>query len=236
MLTFVVFLASLVLVRLGFWQISRYYERQRSNHQYLTQFTAQNMHIDKSGDLPKENLDYRHATVSGIPLPSHAIVRINQYHESELGYNLLVPFKLADESLIFVDLGWIPKNGNEDPKDWQKFIEPKPLVVTGILRQSRSVPKPSTPGYYVDFDSAQLQSLEGGKVVPFFLQALPGDGYEGKNNTPPIMSFTPVEITDGPHIGYAVQWFAFAVLLLGGYPFFLRSREKLLNIVEDQEV
>jgi surfeit locus 1 family protein len=34
-----------------------------------------------------------------------------------------------------------------------------------------------------------------------------------------------IEITEGPHMGYAIQWFGFAALLGFGYPFFLRRQE-----------
>ncbi len=34
------------------------------------------------------------------------------------------------------------------------------------------------------------------------------------------------DITEGPHMGYALQWFAFAAILGGGYPFFVRHQLK----------
>jgi surfeit locus 1 family protein len=34
------------------------------------------------------------------------------------------------------------------------------------------------------------------------------------------------EINEGPHLGYAGQWFTFAAILLAGYPFYLRKRDK----------
>ncbi len=45
---------------------------------------------------------------------------------------------------------------------------------------------------------------------------------EGEQIAPPYRAIPQIEITEGPHLGYAVQWFTFAAILLIGYPFFVR--------------
>jgi surfeit locus 1 family protein len=46
------------------------------------------------------------------------------------------------------------------------------------------------------------------------------------NDTEPPIPFQPtIELTEGPHFGYALQWFTFATILFFGYPFFLRKQE-----------
>ena len=46
------------------------------------------------------------------------------------------------------------------------------------------------------------------------------------NDTEPPIPFQPeIELTEGPHFGYALQWFTFATILFVGYPFFLRKQE-----------
>ena len=42
--------------------------------------------------------------------------------------------------------------------------------------------------------------------------------------TPPIPYQPEIEITEGPHLGYAGQWFTFAAILVLGYPFYLRRQ------------
>jgi cytochrome oxidase assembly protein ShyY1 len=49
---------------------------------------------------------------------------------------------------------------------------------------------------------------------------------EIENDSVPPIPFQPVvELTEGPHFGYALQWFAFATILFVGYPFFLKKQE-----------
>jgi surfeit locus 1 family protein len=35
-----------------------------------------------------------------------------------------------------------------------------------------------------------------------------------------------LELSEGPHMGYAMQWFTFAALLGIGYPFFIKRQER----------
>jgi cytochrome oxidase assembly protein ShyY1 len=44
------------------------------------------------------------------------------------------------------------------------------------------------------------------------------------DSTPPIPYQPTVELTEGPHFQYALQWFAFALILFLGYPFYLRKQ------------
>jgi surfeit locus 1 family protein len=40
----------------------------------------------------------------------------------------------------------------------------------------------------------------------------------------PYRSEPDIEITEGPHMGYAIQWFTFAVIIAAGYPILIRKR------------
>jgi len=48
---------------------------------------------------------------------------------------------------------------------------------------------------------------------------------DADDNIPPIPYQPVIELTEGPHLGYALQWFTFATILFVGYPFFLRKQE-----------
>jgi surfeit locus 1 family protein len=59
-------------------------------------------------------------------------------------------------------------------------------------------------------------------VLPVYIQP----DVDSSDTQPPIPFQPEVEITEGPHLGYALQWFTFATILFIGYPFFLRKQEK----------
>jgi surfeit locus 1 family protein len=41
---------------------------------------------------------------------------------------------------------------------------------------------------------------------------------------PPFRSLPELDLSEGPHLGYALQWFTFAALLTFGYPVYLRRQ------------
>ncbi|HNO84442.1 MAG TPA: SURF1 family cytochrome oxidase biogenesis protein, partial [Anaerolineales bacterium] len=48
---------------------------------------------------------------------------------------------------------------------------------------------------------------------------------EPVDEVPPIPYQPIIELTEGSHFGYALQWFTFATILFVGYPFYLRKQE-----------
>jgi surfeit locus 1 family protein len=57
-------------------------------------------------------------------------------------------------------------------------------------------------------------------ILPVYIQPNPNPN----DAEPPIPQQPIIELTEGPHFGYALQWFAFAAILLIGYPFFVRKQ------------
>jgi surfeit locus 1 family protein len=56
-------------------------------------------------------------------------------------------------------------------------------------------------------------------LFPIYIQL-----YSENLDQKPYSQITEIEITEGPHMGYALQWFFFASLLGIGYPFFVRKQ------------
>jgi surfeit locus 1 family protein len=61
------------------------------------------------------------------------------------------------------------------------------------------------------------------KLLPIYIQKNMGQS----GDTPPVPDQPVVDISEGPHFGYALQWFTFALILLLGYPYFIKRQEKL---------
>jgi hypothetical protein len=60
------------------------------------------------------------------------------------------------------------------------------------------------------------------ELLPVFILQLPEEG-RTINDLP--MREEPLMLDEGSHFSYAIQWFMFAVILGGGYIFFVRSAE-----------
>jgi surfeit locus 1 family protein len=72
-----------------------------------------------------------------------------------------------------------------------------------------------------NLDLERLSDQMDMTLLPVYLQRMPS----GEQAEPPYASLPELDLSEGPHLGYAVQWFAFAALLLVGYPFYVQRQE-----------
>ena len=63
------------------------------------------------------------------------------------------------------------------------------------------------------------------QLLPVYVQQAPDPAWTSL----PYRSQPDVEISEGPHLGYALQWFTFSALLGLGYPVFIRRQERKIT-------
>ena len=59
-------------------------------------------------------------------------------------------------------------------------------------------------------------------LLPVYVQIVP----DAVQSQPPFANPPELDLSEGSHFGYAVQWFSFATLLLVGYPFYARRQDQ----------
>jgi surfeit locus 1 family protein len=230
--TLLVLAALAVLARLGIWQLDRLELRRAFNAHYSEVMDMPPLEISTASAEDLSAMEYRAATVTGVYDYEHQIALRNRYHDNVYGYHLLTPLILSDGSAILVERGWIPASGNETPADWRKYDQPGQITLSGILRLGQEpemggVPDPELAEgqtrleFWNNVNLARIQSQIPTPLLPVFFQP----DYDPADSQPPIIPARPeIEISEGPHFGYAMQWFTFAVMLALGYPFFLRKQ------------
>ena len=226
--TLLVFLGSAICVRLGIWQLDRLKQRRAFNAQVISMRAEELLDLNQKLPADISAMEWRAATVTGEYDFENQVALRNQYNGDQYGYHLITPL-LFSGGVVLVDRGWIPADGNTAPKGWRKYDEVGPVTVTGQIRLGQE--KPAFGGV-ADADAVHLEIWNNLNVVriseqspypilPVYLQP-----NEIENDSVPPIPFQPVvELTEGPHFGYALQWFAFATILFVGYPFFLRKQE-----------
>jgi surfeit locus 1 family protein len=224
--TFLVVLGAAVCVRLGFWQLDRLQQRRTFNAHVLQMQSLPPLDLNSITDPGAlTSMEYRAATAHGQYDYSAQLVLRNQYYEGQYGYHLLTPLLLKSGQAVLVDRGWIPADGNASALDWQQYNEgTQEVSVRGILRlgqpSSRNAPE---KGLWVTVDLEQIGARMPYGLFPVYLQLDPQPG----RTQPPVPYQPVIELTEGPHLGYAIQWFTFAAILLLGYPFYLRKQEQV---------
>jgi len=134
---------------------------------------------------------------------------------------------------VLVDRGWIPAAGNSDPADWAKYDVQGNVSVEGVVRLSQLPPsfgglaEPTPPAdqgkvdFWTVIDIGRLQKQIGYAVLPVYIQRVA----PANASDPPIPEPLNLDLSEGPHLGYAIQWFGFAALFAVGYPFYVRRQE-----------
>lgn len=235
--TLLVIAGAALCVRLGIWQLDRLEQRRAFNAQVTSMraMSPLDLNADPSADLTA--MEYRAVHASGTYDFDNQVALRNQYYDGRYGFHLLTPLLLPDGRAVLVDRGWIPSEGNETPEGWSRYATASPAEVRGVMRLGQDspdlggVPDPTlTPGQVrLDvWNFVNIQRIESQvsyDLLPVYIQldVDPGDA------DPPIPYQPIIELTEGPHFGYALQWFTFAVILLAGYPFFVRSQKPELT-------
>ncbi len=227
-------------VRLGFWQLDR-----------LEQRRARNAALVRMGALPPLVLDAttadsirrdparfvnRRVTVRGAYLPAGEVVLRGRAHEGNPGVHLVTPMAADDNGvLVMVNRGWVP-SPDAATVDPAPHAEPGARAVTGLLQEipvteDGGTPSESRPGSgpprvtYRRLDRPALEVSLGRPVLPLYVQQLP-DSAAPQSAAAPERVPAPA-LSEGPHLGYAVQWFSFAAIGIGGLAILLfRERRK----------
>jgi surfeit locus 1 family protein len=230
--TLLVFAGTALCVRLGIWQLDRLQQRRAFNAQYEAARSAPALDLNQQQPQDVTSMEWRAVHVTGEYDFANQVALRNQYNGNQYGYHLLTPLQF-DEKAVLVDRGWIPAEGNANPADWHKYDEPGTVDIVGQIRLGQT--KPAFGGVadalpkngqrlaiWNNADVAHIAAQMPYPILPVYIQP----AVDAADTQPPIPFQPEVEISEGPHMGYAMQWFTFATILFVGYPFFLRKQEK----------
>jgi surfeit locus 1 family protein len=229
--TLLVLLGTALCIRLGIWQLDRLEARRAFNEQVesMRALPPLNLHQDVSNAF--QDMEWRAVRVSGRYDFENQIAIRNQYNGGQYGYHLLTPL-LFDGKALLVDRGWIPADGNSVAQDWRKYDEVGEVNLSGQVRLGHGKPAiggvadvlPENGARLEIWNNADVTRIAGQlpyHILPVYIQL----DSDTQDTEPPIPFQPEVELTEGPHFGYALQWFTFATILFVGYPFFLRKQE-----------
>jgi surfeit locus 1 family protein len=227
--TLLVFIGSAICVRLGIWQLDRLKQRRAFNAQVISMRAAEILNLNQNLPTDISSMEWRAVTVTGKYDFENQVALRNQYNGDQYGYHLITPLRFGNGTAVLVDRGWIPADGNATPKDWRKYDESGLITVTGQIRLGQEKPAfggvaDEGTGHLDVWNNLNIVRISGQSpypILPVYIQP-----NEIENDSVPPIPFQPVvELTEGSHFGYALQWFAFATILFVGYPFFLRKQK-----------
>ena len=231
--TLSVFAGTALCIRLGIWQLDRLEQRRAFNAQVESMRAAELLDLNQNLPADISSMEWRAVTVTGEYDFENQVVLRNQYNGDQYGYHLITPLLFKGKAVL-VDRGWIPADGNAAPERyaWHQYNEAGQVTVTGQIRLGQD--KPAIGGVadaefsrgqrldiWNNLNVTRISEQSPYPLLPVYIQP----NLDGNNSEPPIKYQPVVELTEGSHFGYALQWFAFAAILFVGYPFYLRKQE-----------
>jgi surfeit locus 1 family protein len=229
-LTILVAAIVVLFVRLGFWQLDRFDQKRTYNAMLATRW--QMAPLDLSVEQLPDNLDeleYRRVTAQGYFDYANQLVLKSQIYRNAPGVVLVTPFVMSNGDAVLVARGWVSADRSAS-QFWPEMEEPADAPMVGLIRPSQAPPagQPSTPPataqtewYRIDIPAIQAQMPYA--LAPVWIQQLP-EAARPLDRLP--VREEPTALDASMHMGYAVQWFSFAVIAGFGYIMFVRFRER----------
>ncbi|MDD5370104.1 MAG: SURF1 family protein [Anaerolineaceae bacterium] len=216
-----VLIAILTFVRLGFWQLDRLAARRVNNAQVKAHSALPVLDLNQASlPLRPSDLQYRNAIVKGTFDPAGAVALGSEARNGQVGVHLLVPLVLdGAQQAILVDRGWIPAT-ELNVAAWQRYNQPGVVTVRGMIllpQDSSAANLPTGHARIMHVNSVHLSVLSSQvaePLLPVYLQAAPEVGA----GAAPYAELPQIDLSEGPHLSYALQWFAFATILAVGFP------------------
>jgi surfeit locus 1 family protein len=221
-MTLLVLVGTLVLCRLGLWQLDRLAQRRAINSSLNARMAQPAVRLDGAAIDP-DALEYRRVEARGVYDSAQEIVLRNRELDGIAGVHVLTPLRISGSTTaVLVDRGWVPRDQADPAKRSAAAAPPGEVLVSGIARRSQeNLGGPQDPPLGPDrprldawfrVNIAGIQEQAGYPLLPIFIEQQPAPG------DPELPRRTPItDLGEGPHMGYAVQWFAFAIILLVGY-------------------
>ena len=215
-------LLTALFVRLGLWQLSRLEERQTYNTTVAARVDGDSRPFEglmgQYGGDPEALVD-RNAVVTGRYINADEFFSVGRNYDGLTGTLVMTPLELDDGSIMIIVRGLVPVGTPGPPA--AGYETPVGVVsLTGRLDDGeeplRIGEPPPDDGVLSQISRVDLEYIdtwyEGG-VLPVDLIL--------ETQEPPDADESPIpvprsELNEGRHLGYAVQWFAFAVIAIVG--------------------
>ena len=219
-LTFLLAILIYLFIELSGWQFDRYHQRIDRNKDFVTAVAGVPIPIENVSQL--NNLkQWGKVSLSGQYLDAESKLVRKRYLKNSLGFWVLTPFQLANNEILLVNRGWIPSANSSTSELAIPNSPTQQVLIEGYLQ-----PMEKFKANPADLPSNQINDINvekfQGNIYPnFYVQV--GKSSPAEKDIGII--YLP-EVSNGPHLSYAIQWILFALLLPIGWYVLLKNEDK----------
>ena len=201
-------LASLVCLRLGFWQLGRLQDRRAANRLAAEARAAPPVPLPE-GAGAAGSLAYRRVSAVGRYDHQHEVVLRGTSMNGIPGVTVVTPLRIVgSDTALLVTRGFVPSPDAVTAR-LDSLREPGEVRVEGVaLPIGDGDGRPLARKGATTWARLDAAGLRERLPYPFFPVAV---RQSPEASLPPLpRRMAPPALDDGPHLNYAVQWFLFA--------------------------
>lgn len=234
------------MVNLGFWQLRRLDEKKAINRRVTARMSTAAVPVshvltlatagrfDRTALGQADAVEYRRVTAMGVYRADQEVLVRSRTLNGVPGSWVLTPLVQPDGVAVVVNRGWVANDGRDESVPARARAPSGEVTITGLVQktQTRGRFGPTDPpsGRLTNLaraDIGRLQEQVPEKVLPVYVQ-LQAQVPRPSANADALQLLPDPSLDEGPHLSYAIQWFAFSALAVGGYPLILRraARER----------
>jgi len=173
--------------------------------------------LDATGAVaPLDSIAYQWRTVSlsgHFDLAHQELIR-NRYFDGKYGFEVLQLFRSEDTRAYWIDRGWVAAGSDAKTPPQVPELQSSKLSITARIR-SENLSHQLQGSFFATTSRKSLpdiSNLQGVKAANFYLDLIEAD----QTWAAPLTKISVPLLSNGPHYAYAIQWLAFAVLILIG--------------------
>ena len=211
------------------WQFQRGLTRHQINQTVRAHVDLPTISL-QSALKNTSNAEWRRVRTSGRFEPDSNILLRNRYFEGQYGFELLTLFIPVSGQSFWVDRGWVKAGADATIKPTLPQTPRGEVEIEGRFRLNSSLPQGTIFATSSSTTSPLIREVNAQRQIEnqrFYLDLISASDPRLTPNAPVDLP----ELSDGPHMAYAVQWLFFGGLI--AYGRFL-MRKKDLDDYRDQ--
>ncbi|MDJ0807673.1 MAG: SURF1 family protein [Gammaproteobacteria bacterium] len=203
-----------VFCGLGLWQLDRAEQKRNLAHTLEMRRKMPALTLDSNlTDFAK--LEHRKIIARGRLLQDKTVLIENRKHQGRRGFHVITPLRLGEtDQILLVNRGWIPLSGGAGQADVP--TQDGSLLIEGVVNH----PQPPALDLNLTIDPVEVlpswpfltlenyTAWSGLEILPLLILQAP-DPTSGF-----VRQWPRPAANETMHIGYAIQWFAFALITL----------------------
>lgn len=217
---FLILLAA-VFVRLGEWQLDRLEgTRERNNTVAMNRDRPVLDYAEVMGQPVAESEQWQRVQATGTYTGEQYQVRYR--NQDGPGIEVLAVLETDEGSTVLVDRGFIPRQSGQPDTEVLPDVPAGDVEVVGYLRRDeRGDDTATVPN---DFrirliNSEAISASLGRDVLPGYISLIESTPDNGEQ----LLPITPPPPSEGSHFSYALQWFSFSIIAVGGIFVLIRA-------------